>query len=181
MMILPFVRRAQSLPAQSQAADDGARRYDAGGARRYFGSGASDHRKRGGLQRPAGSPSYRDERDSMDGEPQYCNSAVPAAEGPPSRAISPSVAASRDGGPLLSAVLDAADAYPVDPVSYAPAVAEARDILRGLDGLAELLRALTYGEMIDLAAGLARTGNGSPITERELPAAWHLWATEVRP
>ncbi len=50
-----------------------------------------------------------------------------------------------------------------------------------LDDLALLFRSITWGEMMELGAGIAQTGGGGPITQLELPAALHLWAMERRP
>jgi hypothetical protein len=50
-----------------------------------------------------------------------------------------------------------------------------------LTQLASLLRTITYGEKMELCAGIAQTGGGGEITQKELPAALLLWATERRP
>ncbi len=47
-----------------------------------------------------------------------------------------------------------------------------------LDKMAELIRSLTYGEMLDLAAGLLKAAADAEITGETLPAILHRWASE---
>jgi hypothetical protein len=47
-----------------------------------------------------------------------------------------------------------------------------------LDEIATLMRALTYGEMIELAEGLwSVNGQGSEISKDNLPGLLHRWST----
>jgi hypothetical protein len=47
-----------------------------------------------------------------------------------------------------------------------------------LDEIAALMRALTYGEMIELAEGLWNVnGQGSEISKDNLPGLLHRWST----
>lgn len=46
-----------------------------------------------------------------------------------------------------------------------------------LEQIGELLRTLTYGEMIDLAGELWKAAEGADIVEHNLPAVFHCWAT----
>lgn len=49
---------------------------------------------------------------------------------------------------------------------------------RPLDEIAEALRTLTYGEMMELAASMWKVNpEGSSLTEHNLPAVWHRWST----
>jgi hypothetical protein len=48
-----------------------------------------------------------------------------------------------------------------------------------LDEIATLIRALTYGEMMDLTAALWKMRpEGKEVTEQELPGIWHRWSTK---
>jgi|SRR5882672_1386276 len=46
-----------------------------------------------------------------------------------------------------------------------------------LDEIAEKIRALTYGGMIEFAEAIWRVNAGVEITQEALPAALHRWAT----
>ena len=47
-----------------------------------------------------------------------------------------------------------------------------------LDEIAEALRTLTYGEMLELAESMWKVNlHGSEITESDLPAVLHRWST----
>jgi len=49
---------------------------------------------------------------------------------------------------------------------------------RRLDEIADVLRALTYGEMMELAASMWNVKpDGSSLTEDNLPAVLHRWST----
>lgn len=52
--------------------------------------------------------------------------------------------------------------------------------LNCLDEIATLVRSLTYGEMMELAAALwtySRPGaGGDELTQNELPGMWHRWS-----
>jgi hypothetical protein len=49
-----------------------------------------------------------------------------------------------------------------------------------LDEIAALMRALTYGEMIELAEGLWNlNGQGSEISKDNLPRLLHLWSSRT--
>jgi hypothetical protein len=47
-----------------------------------------------------------------------------------------------------------------------------------IDKIAELIRSLTYGEMIELASGLREAAGGTGITAGTLPIILHRWACE---
>jgi hypothetical protein len=50
-----------------------------------------------------------------------------------------------------------------------------------LDEIAEALRTLTYGEMLELAESMWKINlHGSEITESDLPAVLHRWSTSQR-
>jgi hypothetical protein len=83
---------------------------------------------------------------------------IPAHSGAGSAAV-PSFCASRDGGALISEIIE-------------PVAEPGR-----LDDLRLLIRELTYGEMLDLAAGFRRAGGNRKITLESLPRALHRWAT----
>jgi|SRR5882672_3111994 len=46
-----------------------------------------------------------------------------------------------------------------------------------LDEIAEKIRALTYGDMIEFAEAIWRVNAGMEITQEALPAALHRWST----
>lgn len=46
-----------------------------------------------------------------------------------------------------------------------------------LDEIAAVVRALTYGEMIELATAIWGCRGGKEVTEEELPAILHRWST----
>ena len=48
------------------------------------------------------------------------------------------------------------------------------------DKIAELIRSLTYGDMIDFAAELWKAAGGAEISAETLPAIFHRWASEMR-
>ena len=49
---------------------------------------------------------------------------------------------------------------------------------RRLDEIADVVRALTYGEMMELAASIWNVRpNGASLTEHNLPAMLHRWST----
>jgi hypothetical protein len=49
---------------------------------------------------------------------------------------------------------------------------------RPVDEIAALMRALTYGEMMELAEGLCNvSGQGSEISKDNLPGVLHRWST----
>jgi hypothetical protein len=53
---------------------------------------------------------------------------------------------------------------------------------RPMDEIAALIRALTYGEMIEFAEGLwATQPEGSVISKDNLPSLLHRWATSLKP
>jgi hypothetical protein len=84
-----------------------------------------------------------------------------------------------DGGDPLCVTLTVAAEHKIEEVSYDKV--NAHPELKGLDGLAQLLGEITYGEMMELGVGIGQTGSGGPITQLELPAALHLWAMERQP
>ena len=45
-----------------------------------------------------------------------------------------------------------------------------------LDEIAGIIRSLSYGEMIDLAAELWKAAGGAEITAETLPAIFHQWS-----
>jgi hypothetical protein len=47
-----------------------------------------------------------------------------------------------------------------------------------LDEIADITGALTYGEMIDLAAELWKAAGGAEITAETFPAIFHRWSKE---
>jgi len=47
-----------------------------------------------------------------------------------------------------------------------------------LDDIANMLRAITYGEMIELAGELWRERGEGDIDLKTLPAIFHLWSTK---
>ena len=48
-----------------------------------------------------------------------------------------------------------------------------------LDDIATLVRSLTYGEMMDLAATLWKMRpEGKEVTVQELPGMWHRWSAK---
>lgn len=49
--------------------------------------------------------------------------------------------------------------------------------MKPLDEIAMLVRALTYGEMMELAAGFWGAKGEDEITQADLPAIIHAWAT----
>ena len=63
--------------------------------------------------------------------------------------------------------------YPASPVNH-----ELKgDIARNpIDDLASLMRALTYGEMIELTKAIWKANGDQPITLERLPGIWHQWA-----
>ncbi len=47
-----------------------------------------------------------------------------------------------------------------------------------IEKIAQLIRLLTYGEMIELAAGLWNAAGDGEITAKALPVILHRWAKE---
>jgi hypothetical protein len=47
-----------------------------------------------------------------------------------------------------------------------------------LDEIAGVIRSLSYGEMIDLAAELWRAAGGAEITAETFPVIFHQWSKE---
>jgi hypothetical protein len=75
--------------------------------------------------------------------------------------------------------LTRADMHPVAKPHYGSRGFKAARVetrLNPLDQLGYLLRTLTYQQMIALGTEIGRTGEGNPITEKELLAALYLWA-----
>jgi hypothetical protein len=50
--------------------------------------------------------------------------------------------------------------------------------LNHINKIAELIRSLTYGEMIELASGLREAAGETEITAGTLPIILHRWACE---
>ena len=72
--------------------------------------------------------------------------------------------------------------YPTDDHPKAPAVdlhkLEEELNRRRLDEIADVVRALTYGEMMELAASMWNVKpDGSSLTEHNLPAVLYRWST----